>query len=298
MKIWLSKNSDVPIREQLATQITLGIISGDLPTGERLPSTRELARRFQIHANTVSSAYGQLSEKGLIEFKKGSGFYVCETENAGTQGQFELDALIVEFFRAAQSRGFSRNEIQESLQKWIDLKVTEEVFVVESDEHLRAILIEEISAATNFHVAGTSFEQFGGKHLKQNQIVTAMIGEKSKIETVLPSDKRRVFLVPRSVSGSMQGETRPDDDNLIVVVSGWDNFLLLAKTVLVAANIEADAIVLFSTGDADWRNALKNASIIICDSLTAKQFSGDQRVRAFHLIADASINELKDFAGN
>ena len=46
MRIWISKNSEVPIREQLVTQIVLGIVSNDLKVTERLPSTRELARRM------------------------------------------------------------------------------------------------------------------------------------------------------------------------------------------------------------------------------------------------------------
>ncbi len=54
MRLWLTKHSEVPLREQLTTQIVLGIVSRDLRPGQRLPSTRELARRFGIHANTVS----------------------------------------------------------------------------------------------------------------------------------------------------------------------------------------------------------------------------------------------------
>ena len=41
MRIWISKNSEVPIREQLVTQIVLGIVSNDLKIAERLPSTRD-----------------------------------------------------------------------------------------------------------------------------------------------------------------------------------------------------------------------------------------------------------------
>ncbi|MET0754174.1 MAG: GntR family transcriptional regulator, partial [Pyrinomonadaceae bacterium] len=82
MKIWLSKNSEIPVREQIVTQIALGIVSGDLRVGEKLPSTREIARRFGVHSNTVSSAYQKLSEQNLIEFKKGSGFFVSETKTS------------------------------------------------------------------------------------------------------------------------------------------------------------------------------------------------------------------------
>src|SRR4029078_9443643 len=57
MRLWLSKNSSVPLREQLVRQIMFGVVSGDLKPGQRLPSTRELARRFLIHSNTVSAAF-------------------------------------------------------------------------------------------------------------------------------------------------------------------------------------------------------------------------------------------------
>ncbi|HET9479284.1 MAG TPA: GntR family transcriptional regulator, partial [Pyrinomonadaceae bacterium] len=70
MRIWLSKNSEVPIREQLVTQIVLGIVSNDLKVNERLPSTRDLARRYDIHANTVSAAYRELARRGWVEFRK------------------------------------------------------------------------------------------------------------------------------------------------------------------------------------------------------------------------------------
>src|SRR5690349_18313800 len=60
MRLWLARGSEIPIREQVVTQVVLGILSDELPPGARLPSTRELARRFRVHANTVSAAYREL----------------------------------------------------------------------------------------------------------------------------------------------------------------------------------------------------------------------------------------------
>jgi GntR family transcriptional regulator len=42
----------------------LAILSGDLEPGEHLPSTRELARRFRVHPNTISAGYRQLVREG------------------------------------------------------------------------------------------------------------------------------------------------------------------------------------------------------------------------------------------
>ncbi len=293
MKIWLSKNSEIPVRDQLITQITLGIVSGDLPVGEKLYSTRELARRFKVHANTISSAYQKLGEQGLIEFKKGSGFYVRQPNQKVSDGETELDALIADFLKTAQSNGFSKEEIQNRLQKWFAVETPEQFLVIESDKNLREILIEEIKQATNLRVIGTSFEDFQTKYRNTNAYFAAMVDEKPKIESVLPADKTCVFIKARSVSDAMTGETRPRQEDLIAVVSGWGKFLSWSKTILIAAQIENDSIILRSIAEKNWKKGLKNASLIICDALSAKEFPNDKRVRLFRLIADASRDELQ-----
>lgn len=296
MKIWLSRNSKIPIREQIVTQITLGIVSGDLPAGERIPSTRDLARRFHIHANTVGSAYQILLEKGLIEFRKGNGFYVYSGRQQNIDGELQLDLLVNEFFINAQSCGFSRSQIEEHLHKWFALPVPRTILVIEPDKNLLAILIEEIRFATNLQVIGASPDEFQNKYLNTNAIIVAMADEKSYLESLLPNEKKCVFLIARSVSNSMKDETKPNADDLIAVASGWKDFLILAETILVAANIEADSIILRSTEEVNWQKGLKDASMIICDLLTAKEFGDDKRIRPFRLISDNSLNELIQWA--
>jgi len=73
MQLWFNRASEVSIREQLVTQVILGILSGDLAPGQRLPSTRELARRFKLHPNTASAGYRQLESEGVLSLKGGGG---------------------------------------------------------------------------------------------------------------------------------------------------------------------------------------------------------------------------------
>ncbi|MEO8072353.1 MAG: GntR family transcriptional regulator [Acidobacteriota bacterium] len=294
MKFWLSKNSEIPVREQLITQITLGIGSGDLPAGGKLPSTREIARRFKIHANTVGFAYQILSEQGLIEFRKGNGFYVCESKQQNKGNEKNLDAIIANFFQTAQLQGFSETEIQNRLQKRFNIQTPEQILVIKSDENLRRILVEEIKQVTNLRVIGASFEELVEKYQNSNVIFVTMHDEKDKIESILSADKTRFILMPRSVSDSMKGKTRPQQNDLIAVVSGWEQFLHWSKTILVAANIENDLIILRSTADKQWKKGLQKVSMIICDFLTAKEFKNDNRIRVFRLVADSSLDKLKN----
>src|SRR5215212_11205512 len=122
MHFWISKDGDVSIREQLTAQIKLAIFSQDLKPGQRLPSTRELARRFHIHSNTVSAAYRELSEEGWVEMRAGSGIYVRKfSREAGLEMQLGLDNLIVEFLQVARRKGFSLAEIQSRIRHWLRL---------------------------------------------------------------------------------------------------------------------------------------------------------------------------------
>ncbi len=290
MKIWLSKNSEVPVREQIITQVTLGIVSGDLAVGARLPSTREMALRFKIHPNTVSNAYQLLTERGWLEFKKGSGFYVREPVNENPENS--LDNLIAQFVQTAQDSGYSVAEIKIGLSHFFDSHHSNQLFVIENDLELREILIEELRDATSFQVIGTDFQDFEQNHSKCGANFAAMFDEKAKISAVLPPDKNCVFLKARSAADAMKGETRPTEDDLIAIVSGWETFLVLAKIMLVAARVEPESLLLRSTNEENWRKGLNAASMIICDSLTAKNLSDMQNVRTFRFIADESINEL------
>src|SRR4030095_9503448 len=156
MRIWLSKNSEVPVREQLATQIVLGIVSWGLKPGQKLPSTRELARRFKIHSNTVSAAYRDLVERGWVELRRGSGIYVREHQgDVGAQSDgLELDQLINAFLQAAREHGYTLGEIQTRIKRLLDLQPPDHFLVIESDKELREILVAEIAEATGFCVLG------------------------------------------------------------------------------------------------------------------------------------------------
>ncbi len=292
MKIWLSKNSEVSVREQLITQITIGISSGDLPVGEKLPSTREISRRFEIHANTVSNAYQELTEQGWLDFKKGSGFFI--KENKAKNGSDRLDFLAAEFIKAAQLQGLTNTEIKKIFSRLIDAKNPDHFVVIESDENLQRILVTEIAKSTNANVSGISFESFQQNPASYDAILVALPDETVKINELLPPNKTCVYLQTTSVAESLTGHNRPDVSDLIAVASGWDRFLFLAKTMLLAAQIDAESLIVRSTNFPDWKNGLDGASIIICDSLVAEQLVVSPKIRVFNLISQLSLTELRE----
>jgi GntR family transcriptional regulator len=292
VKIWISKNSEVPVSEQLSAQITLAIASGDFRLGEKLPSTREVARRCGVHANTVGAVYRKLADQSLLEFKQGSGFYVTETAGARIEGARRLDDLITKFLNDADGLGFSREDVLKRLRNTPTQKSPDQVVLIEPDEGLRGIILHELSARS-IPVRGGSIAELTSGRLQRVSLITAMFDEKSKIESILRDGQRCVYLKGRSVSAAMSGESRPGEHDLIAVVSGWEGFLTFARIMLLAAKIDPGNLIVRSTDDQDWEKSINAASIVICDSLTADSLDGMKSVRVFRIVADESIAELE-----
>jgi GntR family transcriptional regulator / MocR family aminotransferase len=67
---------DRDLAKQIFEQVRSAILGGRLAPGERLPPTRELARRLAVSRNTVSLAYELLNAQGLVAGRAGAGSFV------------------------------------------------------------------------------------------------------------------------------------------------------------------------------------------------------------------------------
>lgn len=301
MRLWLSKSSAVPLREQLTTQIMLGVVSGDLRPGERLPSTRELARRYRIHPNTVSAAYRELERRGWLESRKGSGVYVRgldETAAARAAGAsaLGLDDLISAFLLLARGHGFTLGEVQRRVKHWLGLQPPDHFLVVESDAELLAILVAEIESATGFRVRGVSFEEVAAEPaLLTGAAVVALYSKAERARAALPAGTSVLLLHSRSVPESLSGEEQPAPDALISVVSRWPDFLHWARVILIAAGIDPAALNFRDAREHDWERGLRASTFVIADTVTAPLLPEGCDVRLFRIIADTSLEELRAY---
>lgn len=78
MNLIISNTSGKPIYEQIVSQIKRQIVSGELVSGEMLPSIRSLAKDLRISVITTKRAYDELERDGLIVTAAGKGSFVAE----------------------------------------------------------------------------------------------------------------------------------------------------------------------------------------------------------------------------
>ncbi len=73
----LSELSDEPLHAQISRQIRAKILSEDLDGGDALPSIRGLAKEQRVSVITVQRAYDDLEREGLVQSRRGKGFWVA-----------------------------------------------------------------------------------------------------------------------------------------------------------------------------------------------------------------------------
>jgi len=93
-----------PLHRRLFLALSQQILSSDFQNGDRLPSTRALAKALGISRNTVVSAYDKLAEDGYTISKVGSGTHVALTltrmsrpatkPGEGTRGGLSLTGVL------------------------------------------------------------------------------------------------------------------------------------------------------------------------------------------------------------
>jgi len=124
MEIIISSNTSKPIYEQITSQIKAMIMSGDLKTGDPIPSMRSMAKSIHVSVITVQKAYEDLQRDGFIETTVGRGSFV-----------------------SAQNKNFYQEEIQRKaeglLQEAADIGRTNGIPVEKLIELLKLFYEEE-----------------------------------------------------------------------------------------------------------------------------------------------------------
>ena len=71
-------NSEKPIYIQIADSICERILSGELKSGERIPSVREYGGALEVNPNTVMRTYERLTADGIIHNRRGIGYFIAD----------------------------------------------------------------------------------------------------------------------------------------------------------------------------------------------------------------------------
>ena len=118
MEIYLSNSGQEPIYAQITRQIKQQILSGQLHTGDALPSIRLLAKELRISVITTKRAYDELETEGFIVTQPGRGSFVAPQNPALLREQHlkKVEDCLQGAVDAARLGGIGYEEVAETLR--------------------------------------------------------------------------------------------------------------------------------------------------------------------------------------
>ena len=301
MRLWLNRTGEVSLREQLTTQVVLAILCKELLPGQRLPSTRDLARRFTIHANTASAAYRELEREGWVEFRHGSGVYVRAKQPAGPlspkiAAEFVVDQLIGDLVARARKKGASETLLRARLRRWLSLEPPSRWLVIEADPDLRSIVIHEMSKALTLPIAGCAPEECGLAEVLHGSMPVVLPSKAEMVRKLLPLGTELTTLQVHPVAPELQQYlTRylPEHSgDLIGIASRWAEFQRIGRTMLVAAGLPAESLLVCDPTRPGWKRGLQATSGVVCDSVTELELPAGVFPMRFTLLDAESLAPL------
>jgi GntR family transcriptional regulator len=154
MEISVSKESGTPLREQIFAQIALLIGAGRLKPGDVLPSVRALAKRLDVHYNTVSQAYHDLASAGLLAGPRGGRLIVRFPDEPSKIKRHakDLDDLINDAIKVARQQGYTLQQLRQRVRERLLEAPPDHLLVVSEEAAMQTLLRTELIEAVSFPV--------------------------------------------------------------------------------------------------------------------------------------------------
>lgn len=239
IRLWISRESSISIREQLSSQLLLGILSRRLAPGEKLPSVRELARRLDIHGNTVQGIYRDLAKRGWLQARPGSGVFVVELRQPISEAG--IDDLVSSWILEAETKGYSVADIQAAFERQSQPVEPQQFIVVDPDPELARVLAAELSEAIGQPVSSATCGQ-AALGFAPDTCVIATQGHATEVAASIGNTPLRLIQL-RSMQDVLKGRQRPPFPILIAIVSRSKSILAWASTLLSALGFEPENVL-------------------------------------------------------
>ena len=186
--------------EEVVSQLRALMERGVLRTGDRLPSERELAKRFGVSRVTVRQALSVLQAMGLIESRIGNGTFA----RAGHKALSVTD--LASALRMAQGNLTEQLELRRLIEPQVACLAAERATDADLDELLRYISLQEARLAEGvpFVEEDSAFHRAIARATKNTLLVKMVEG----IQELLRESHEHSMRAPGGMQLSLEGHTR------------------------------------------------------------------------------------------
>lgn len=205
MNIELNKQSGVPLYLQVKKQIMDLIKNGSLKVGFKMPTERDLSLQLKVSRNTVSTAYKELEQEGVLKSYIGKGTFVAE-EARPWKAQ-NIKDKIVKFvdlgLEEALETGIDYDEFVEIVKQRVEEKkeLMSKIagIYVECNPEQAKMFSKQLSQSTNINVTPLTISDLKVMDkdtqllLEKSQVVIATFNHVNEVAELIESYHKEVL---------------------------------------------------------------------------------------------------------
>lgn len=301
MQIVLSKDSEVPLKQQITEQIVFLITTGQLLPGTELPSVRALGRQSKVHHNTISEAYQELVRRGWLTRRPGSRLVVGTGAAAAPGKPHDLDALLNETIERARAMGFPLQALRLRVRERLLAEPADHLLVIEREPGLREIVRREIEDGLGWPTQGCSPDELArepGLAIGAQGLVARHGLE--RMNALVASDRPCLGIVYSLAAEHVQRIQQLQQPSVVSLVSVSPGVLRTARSLFAPAIgkrhvlqeiLVADQGPVALAGNDLAESDLAGSDLVFCDTLTIGRIHARGKVH-YRLIATACLAEL------
>jgi DNA-binding transcriptional regulator YhcF (GntR family) len=205
IEIQLHKDSGVPLYLQVKKQIMDLIRNGSLKVGNKMPTERELSENLKISRNTVSMAYKELEQEGILKSYQGRGTFVAEEAkpwkahgikdkiikfvDLGLEEALEIGMDVDEFLEVVEKRVKEKKEHMSKMT----------AVYVECNVEQAKMFSQQLSRSTNMNIVPltlpdlTKMDKKTVETIEKSQVIIATFNHVNEVKELTRSFNRDVL---------------------------------------------------------------------------------------------------------
>ncbi len=108
----------VPVYEQVIYAVKKAVVSGQLKTGDRFPSVRELSKELRINPNTAQKVVTHLVREKILEVEPGIGSQIARLPKATARQKKEiLDTEVEKLVVEARRLRIGKSDLKDAIDR-------------------------------------------------------------------------------------------------------------------------------------------------------------------------------------
>jgi GntR family transcriptional regulator len=212
--------------------------------------------------------------------------------------EIAVDQLVGELVAKARKLGVAPALLRERLHRWLSLEPPSRWLVIEPDPELRSIVVHEMEHALALPVTGCAIEGCGDAVVLDGSMPVVLPSKAAAVRKLLPAGVELTTLQVHPVSPELQTYLKrylPEHSGeLIGIASRWSEFQRIGRTMLIAAGLPPESLLVCDATRPGWKRGLDATAGVVCDSVTALELPAGVFAMRFSLLDAASLAPLRE----